>query len=637
MSTGEEIRAGVHVLDPLSQAEIESCVAVARGAVEIGARTRFVAISTAEPERGEESPRRRAEVLLHHPDQRSVDRLIVDLEDGEAVSVETLPGRGAGARARRGRAVRGGGAAGPQFVAALARRGVTDPATVDIDPVAAGYNGRPRSRSAGGWRGSSRSCARAPAATRTPARWRASSGSSTSTAASWSTSRTATRSRCRPATASTGPRRVGPLRDDVKPIHVTSPRARASRSTATRCAGRSGDLRVGFNRREGLVLHDIAYEDGGRVRPIAEARLVRRDGRPVRRPGPLLPVAARHRRVQRRDDDQLAGRWAATASARSTTSTSPTSAPDGSAVTIPQAICMHEEDDGILWKHTDFRTGHGRGAARPPTRDLQHRHRRQLRVRVLLVPAPGRDDRLRGQGDRDRRDAGAGRRRAAEYGETGRPTPRTASTTSTSSARDWTSTSTADRQLGRPRCTPRRLRTVPRTRTATPGERSPNARAPSCEAIRRLDSRGALVDRDEPGEPQRGRRAGRLPADPGRQHGAVRDPRLLPAQPRRLRRPPPLGHSLRRRRALPGRRVPVPAPRAATGCPRWTEADRPIEGTDVVLWYTMNHHHVPRPEDWPVMPVARLGFELKPWGFFDRNPALDVPPSEPGDGGSCHA
>jgi primary-amine oxidase len=72
------------------------------------------------------------------------------------------------------------------------------------------------------------------------------------------------------------------------------------------------------------------------------------------------------------------------------------------------------------------------------------------------------------------------------------------------------------------------------------------------------------------------------------------------------------------------------------GLPRWVEADRSIENTDVVVWYTMNHHHVPRPEDWPVMPVARIGFSLKPWGFFDRSPALDVPPPESGEG-SCHA
>lgn len=33
---------------------------------------------------------------------------------------------------------------------------------------------------------------------------------------------------------------------------------------------------------------------------------------------------------------------------------------DGSAVVIKNAICIHEEDAGILWKHTDFRAG-GRG------------------------------------------------------------------------------------------------------------------------------------------------------------------------------------------------------------------------------------------------------------------------------------
>jgi hypothetical protein len=39
------------------------------------------------------------------------------------------------------------------------------------------------------------------------------------------------------------------------------------------------------------------------------------------------------------------------------------------------------------------------------------------------------------------------------------------------------------------------------------------------------------------------------------------------------------------------------------------------------------HPHIPRPEDWPVMPAERIGFTLKPAGFFDRNPALDVPPT----------
>ncbi len=63
------------------------------------------------------------------------------------------------------------------------------------------------------------------------------------------------------------------------------------------------------------------------------------------------------------------------------------------------------------------------------------------------------------------------------------------------------------------------------------------------------------------------------------------------------------------------------------GLPQWTAADRKIEDEDVVVWYTLGHNHVPRPEDWPVMPTYYCGFKLLPLGFFDANPALDVPPS----------
>ncbi len=61
------------------------------------------------------------------------------------------------------------------------------------------------------------------------------------------------------------------------------------------------------------------------------------------------------------------------------------------------------------------------------------------------------------------------------------------------------------------------------------------------------------------------------------------------------------------------------------GIPAWTAADRPLDGADVVLWHTFGVTHVPRPEDWPVMPVDTCGFVLRPQGFFDRNPTLDVP------------
>jgi len=62
-----------------------------------------------------------------------------------------------------------------------------------------------------------------------------------------------------------------------------------------------------------------------------------------------------------------------------------------------------------------------------------------------------------------------------------------------------------------------------------------------------------------------------------------------------------------------------------TGLGRWTKANRSVENTDVVLWYVFGLHHITRPEDWPVMPVDVVSFWLKPFGFFDRNPSLDVP------------
>jgi primary-amine oxidase len=61
------------------------------------------------------------------------------------------------------------------------------------------------------------------------------------------------------------------------------------------------------------------------------------------------------------------------------------------------------------------------------------------------------------------------------------------------------------------------------------------------------------------------------------------------------------------------------------GLPAWTANNEPIANQDVVVWYTMGVTHIPRPEEWPVMPVTHVGFKLIPAGFFARNPALDVP------------
>lgn len=44
------------------------------------------------------------------------------------------------------------------------------------------------------------------------------------------------------------------------------------------------------------------------------------------------------------------------------------------------------------------------------------------------------------------------------------------------------------------------------------------------------------------------------------------------------------------------------------------------DGTDLVVWYAMHVHHVPRTEDWPQMPVEWAGFDAIPRDFLDTAP-----------------
>ena len=61
------------------------------------------------------------------------------------------------------------------------------------------------------------------------------------------------------------------------------------------------------------------------------------------------------------------------------------------------------------------------------------------------------------------------------------------------------------------------------------------------------------------------------------------------------------------------------------GLPKWISNNESLVNQDVVVWYTMGVTHIPRPEEWPIMPVTHVGFKMIPGGFFARNPALDVP------------
>jgi primary-amine oxidase len=104
-----------------------------------------------------------------------------------------------------------------------------------------------------------------------------------------------------------------------------------------------------------------------------------------------------------------------------------------------------------------------------------------------------------------------------------------------------------------------------------------------------------------------------------------------------FQRAPVLGHQLwvtkhHDDERWPAGAYPTQSSRDVGGISDWIADDEPLENTDIVLWYLFGIHHITRPEEWPIMPADAVAFWLKPFGFFDRNPTLDVAPSE----AACH-
>ena len=122
-------------------------------------------------------------------------------------------------------------------------------------------------------------------------------------------------------------------------------------------------------------------------------------------------------------------------------------------------------------------------------------------------------------------------------------------------------------------------------------------------------------------------------------------PALMDPESPQFKRAPVIGHTVwvtrnHERERWPAGEYPTQSTTDVGGMSDWIADDEPLENTDIVLWYVFGIHHVPRVEDWPVMPADTIAFWLKPFGFFDQNPSLDVPPTKAKaaeeSGGHCH-
>ena len=59
------------------------------------------------------------------------------------------------------------------------------------------------------------------------------------------------------------------------------------------------------------------------------------------------------------------------------------------------------------------------------------------------------------------------------------------------------------------------------------------------------------------------------------------------------------------------------------GLPRYVDGESISHG-DLVAWYTLGFRHVTRPEDWPILSTVWQSVTIRPFGFFDRNPSLEL-------------
>ena len=409
----------------------------------------------------------------------------------------------------------------------------------------------------------------------------------------------------RPSTATTpirnSPARCAPRRS---PSRSPSPRGPASRSpAATTSSGRSGRLDVGFDVREGVVLHNIGFQDGDRA-AHHQPGIHRRDGGPVRRSvaGPLLAELLRHRRIPGGPVRQLAGTGLRLPGRDHLPHAGRSPTASATRARSATAICMHEEDYGILCQALRPVDGHQLHPPQPAPGGLLLHHHRQLRLRLLLVPLPRRHHRIRGQGHRRRLHLAPTRARAT-------PTPPrwprawARRSTSTCSAPGWTwrwtASPTGSRKRTRCGC-----RSARATSAATPSPARARCCAPSPKAVREADAPAGRTwhisnpeSRNRLGEPVGYKLHAAGPAHAAGGPGVVGRPARAASPPRTCGSP-----GTPRRSATRPATSSTSTP-AAPGCPPTWPQDRDIDGEDIVVWHTFGLTHFPRVEDWPIMPV----------------------------------
>jgi primary-amine oxidase len=624
----------VHPLDPLTREEIQTAVQVLKSAGKTSETTHFATIFLHEPPKKEvwglkpgQSLPRQAFVVVYDQAPHATYEAVVDLGEKRVVTWKRIPGVQPWFMDHELALVDQIVKADLGWQKAMRARGITDLQNVQVDPWSGGNFGFPQEE---GTRMARAVCLYRKGAKNGYAR-----------PIEGLVAHVDLRSRkvlrlvdtgivpISRALAELDEKSVGKLREAPKPLQTVQPEGASFQVRGQEVRWQSWRFRFALHPREGLVLYTVGYEDGGKTRPILYRASLSEMVVPYGDPGPAwffrnafdmgefglgLPANA------------LEGPADYPANARLFDTVLANSA--GEVLEFPRTVALYERDGGLLWKHTDYTVG--------------HREARRARQLVLTYVATAGN---------------------YEY------------------AFDWVFHQDGTLEvvvLMTGIMATKGVKAGMGMAHATPGHG--HLVAPQIEAVHHQHFFNFRLDFDVDGVENSVVETNTESAPPGpnnpfknaflmketvfrTEQQAQRQLNLATGRRWKVINPnvknaldQPVGYllapgenavpfaaedsSFRRRAGFVSSHLWVTAyeptemnaagpyvyqSKAGEGLPKWTAANRSIENRDVVLWYTLGVTHIPRPEEWPVMPAHRSGFRLIPSGFFARNPALDVP------------
>jgi primary-amine oxidase len=423
-------------------------------------------------------------------------------------------------------------------------------------------------------------------------------------------------------------------RTDLKPLEISQPEGVSFNVDGNELRWQNWSMRLGFNFREGPVIYQVAFDDQGTKRDIAYRMSFAEMVVPYRDPG------FDHYRRTAFD----IGEWGL---GYMTTSLElgcdclgeivyvDAVVPDthGEPVVIERAVCLHEEDNAVLWKHVDSETG---AEVRRMRRMVVSAHVTVANYEYLVYWRFYQDGNI----ECEIRATGLMVTTPMQADSDSSPYGTTVDRRTYAPFHQHFVVAKLDLDIDGEDNTVLEVDSV----AAPIGDGNPYGLALSTETTA-IESESQSA-RNFNWETQRSWKV----INPSKinRHGSntayklvpgAAIPALMDSSSAVYQRAPVIGHSVWVTAYDDNERWPAgdyPTQSSEdTGITRWITDDAPLLGTDVVLWYVFGIHHITRAEDWPIMPVDIISFWLKPFGFFDRNPALDAP-SMAGAGGHGH-